>query len=120
MLELDIVNKINAQFVSLNRRLDKLEKKGLGNTQMLKNCGYYQGEYSMKECPCEESNNSEKVAYLGNLNQMNNPYLNTYNPGWRNHPNFSLRKNNGDFIRKQNFDTPEKKSSLEESLSKFI
>ena len=25
---------------------------------------------------------------------QNNPYSNTYNPGWRNHPNFSYRNNN--------------------------
>ncbi|XP_022157917.1 uncharacterized protein LOC111024527 [Momordica charantia] len=30
------------------------------------------------------------VYYLGNpQNSRNNPYSNTYNPGWRNHPNFS-------------------------------
>ena len=32
----------------------------------------------------------EQVDYLGNLGRtQNNPYSNTYNPGWRNHPNFS-------------------------------
>ena len=25
---------------------------------------------------------------------QNNPYSNTYNPSWRNHPNFSYQKNN--------------------------
>ena len=25
---------------------------------------------------------------------MSNPYSQTYNPGWRNHPNFSWRNNN--------------------------
>src|SRR5262249_16080952 len=33
----------------------------------------------------------EQVDYAGNFQrpQQNNPYSNTYNPGWRNHPNFS-------------------------------
>ena len=32
----------------------------------------------------------EQVDYLGNPGRpQNNPYSNTYNPGWRNHPNFS-------------------------------
>jgi len=29
-----------------------------------------------------------------NPRPQNNPYSNTYNPGWRNHPNFSHRNNN--------------------------
>ena len=29
-----------------------------------------------------------------NLHPQNNPYSNTYNPDWRNHPNFSYRNNN--------------------------
>ena len=34
----------------------------------------------------------EQANYVGNQfqgRQTNNPYSNTYNPGWRNHPNFS-------------------------------
>jgi hypothetical protein len=29
----------------------------------------------------------------GNFRLNNNPYSNTYNPDWRNHPNFSWRQN---------------------------
>jgi len=29
-----------------------------------------------------------------NLRPQNNPYLNTYSCGWRNHPNFTYRNNN--------------------------
>lgn len=33
----------------------------------------------------------EKVNYMQNLyRQQNNPYSNSYNPDWKNHPNFSL------------------------------
>ena len=35
--------------------------------------------------------NPVSVNYVGNFNRKNqsNPYSNTYNPGWRQHPNFS-------------------------------
>ena len=35
--------------------------------------------------------NPAPVIYVGNFNRQNqrNPYLNTYNLGWRQHPNFS-------------------------------
>ena len=32
----------------------------------------------------------EQVDYVSNVNRFRyNPFGNTYNPGWRNHPNFS-------------------------------
>ncbi|CAA0836839.1 Unknown protein, partial [Striga hermonthica] len=34
---------------------------------------------------------------------VNDPYSNTYNPGWRNHPNFSWSNNNNTQQRRQNF-----------------
>ncbi|KAL4366587.1 hypothetical protein GQ457_05G023200 [Hibiscus cannabinus] len=33
--------------------------------------------------------NPESSFYVGNFNRNNNPYSNTYNPRWKQHPNFS-------------------------------
>ncbi|KAL4352889.1 hypothetical protein GQ457_06G010670 [Hibiscus cannabinus] len=33
--------------------------------------------------------NPESSFYVGNYNRNKNPYSNTYNPGWKQHPNFS-------------------------------
>ncbi|KAJ8615758.1 hypothetical protein MRB53_035130 [Persea americana] len=45
----------------------------------------------MEECPnTSGGNNHENVSALS----LNNPYSNTYNPGWRNHPNFSWTQGN--------------------------
>ena len=74
----------------------------------------------------------EQVDYLGNpVRPQNNPYSNTYNPGWRNHPNFSWSNPayRGGNAPAPGFQRPlvpsaqppqEKKPSLEELLSKFI
>ena len=44
----------------------------------------------------EPTQPEETVNYVNNFNrQENNPYSNTYNPGWRNHPNFSWSNNSG-------------------------
>ncbi|KAL5569553.1 hypothetical protein UlMin_026128 [Ulmus minor] len=48
------------------------------------------------DCP----NNPVSVNYVGNYNsgnynRGNNPYSNTYNPGWRQHPNFSWSNQTG-------------------------
>ena len=51
----------------------------------------------------------ESVNYMGKFpNSNNNPYSNTYNPGWRNHPNFSwsqgqqLNQNNAGGVKPTN------------------
>lgn len=45
-------------------------------------CTYCEGAHLFEEC----SANHVFVNYMGN-NNHNNPYSNTYNLGWRNHPN---------------------------------
>jgi hypothetical protein len=35
----------------------------------------------------------EKANYVGQYPSKNNQFSNTYNPGWRNHPNFSWSNN---------------------------
>ncbi|KAG8499090.1 hypothetical protein CXB51_005497 [Gossypium anomalum] len=77
--------------------------------------------------PFNPTTEEEQVNYMGNNNfrSQNNPYSNTYNAGWKNHPNFSWSGQQNQ--RPQNpkgFQQPpyqqEKKSNLEEMLSKFI
>ncbi|XP_022019725.1 uncharacterized protein LOC110919775 [Helianthus annuus] len=52
---------------------------------------------SHKPGTCEQGvmfTGHEEVDYLGNqIRPQNNPYSNTYNPGWRNHPNFGWKAN---------------------------
>ncbi|KAF7827348.1 uncharacterized protein G2W53_018512 [Senna tora] len=55
--------------------------------QACENCGEM---HTLEQCPLI----LESVQYLANRN-ANNPYSNTYNPGWRNHPNFSWSQNQG-------------------------
>ncbi|KAK8585387.1 hypothetical protein V6N13_076261 [Hibiscus sabdariffa] len=53
----------------------------------------------------------EQASYLGNVNRnSNNPYSNTYNPGWHQHPNFSWNNqvgtNASSSNRQQNTNAP--------------
>ncbi|RVW69055.1 hypothetical protein CK203_052148 [Vitis vinifera] len=69
---------VQAKFATIMRRLDDLEAKGV---QECKTC-------------------LQQANALGTYKQYssNSPYSNTYNPGWRNHPNLSWRGgNNGQF-----------------------
>ena len=88
--ELDAMMALTAQVASLTNMV-----KGLtlppGNTALQPSqvaCVYCGGEHPYSQC----SANPESVNYVNNFNRgsnINNPYSNTYNPGWRQHPNFS-------------------------------
>ncbi|KAF7152131.1 hypothetical protein RHSIM_Rhsim01G0069400 [Rhododendron simsii] len=68
------------------------------------------------------NNGSEQANFVSNYQLQNNPYSNTYNPGWRNHPNFS-------WSNSQNISKPppgfqnqqeEKKLNMEEVMVQFM
>ena len=85
------------------------------------------------ECDCpyatETQGNHEQVNFVnqGNFRPNNNPYSNTYNPGWRNHPNFSWRNQNvqnpgnqsNQSNRGQNFGNQQPRN-LENMLQEFM
>ncbi|GAU32930.1 hypothetical protein TSUD_152910 [Trifolium subterraneum] len=68
---------------------------------------------------------SEEAMYLGNFKKNdpnNNPYSNTYNKGWRDHPNFGWGENQNQSqpqASSQNSQT-RKPSQLEDVLAQFI
>ena len=55
-------------------------------------CVYCGEGHLFDNCP----GNPTSVNYVGSFNKQNqdNPYSNTYNPGWRQHPNFSWSNQN--------------------------
>ncbi|KAL5543361.1 hypothetical protein UlMin_007145 [Ulmus minor] len=61
--------------------------------------------------------------YVSNFQRpQHNPYSNTYNPGWRNHPNLSWGNNQGGFKPSSSSYQPQEKkqTDLEGILGKFI
>ncbi|KAG8498696.1 hypothetical protein CXB51_005123 [Gossypium anomalum] len=72
------------------------------------------------------STEEEQVHYMGNNSRpQNNLYSNTYNVGWRNHPNFSWGGQGNQRPQhppgfQQSLYQQEKKSNLEEMFTKFI
>ena len=48
-----------------------------------------QFDHTIDTCPLYSSADQEQANYVGKYPFKNNPYSNTYNLGWRNHPNFS-------------------------------
>ena len=91
-----------AKLTSMMRKIESLETKfeTLGTREQVVNqinpalpagCTYYQSmSHVMEECPIFLT--QQGVPEHSNAafdRPANNPYSPTYNPGWRNHPNFA-------------------------------
>ncbi|XP_021279860.1 uncharacterized protein LOC110413413 [Herrania umbratica] len=88
--EIDALGTLTTQVAALSKKLDTLGVHAVQNSLVV--CEMCGDSHSYDQCPY----NSESVQFVGNFNrQQNNPYSNTYNPGWRNHPNFSWSNNAG-------------------------
>ncbi|KAK5833771.1 hypothetical protein PVK06_017629 [Gossypium arboreum] len=122
---IDSVTMLSNQVELLNKKIDGL----LGSTQghPVIRCDLSGGGVHTEYQPFNRTTEEEQVNYMGNNNfrSHNNPYSNTYNAGWRNHPNFSWGGQGNQMPQNpQGFQQPlyqqEKKPNLEEMLSKFI
>lgn len=115
--EVDALTNLTAQVAALTKAMQSVN---IQNNSTYELCG---GNYLSEKC----SSNAKSVQYVANFNrQQGNPYSNTYNPGWRNHLNFSWNNNASGFqggaaIRPdiwppgfQNSQPQEKKSSIDD------
>ncbi|KAL1156681.1 hypothetical protein V6Z11_A08G106800 [Gossypium hirsutum] len=83
------VTMLSNQVELFNKKIDSF----LGSTQVhpVMRCDSSGGGVHTEYQYFNATTEKEQVNYMGNNNfrSQNNPYSNTYNAGWRNHPNFS-------------------------------
>ena len=88
--EVDSWNLLNAKIDMLTKKLEATTK--ISNSMAVysyKHCG---GGHASLECQggfSQDSSIEQLNAFNNFQRNQRNPYSNTYNPGWRNHPNFS-------------------------------
>ncbi|XP_024977159.1 uncharacterized protein LOC112514788 [Cynara cardunculus var. scolymus] len=97
--ELDAISSLNVQIVALTNLVkNNLNLNGennqvqsiMTNSSMTESCVFCGENHSYEFCP----GNPVSVNYVGN-HTRNSPFSSTYNPNWRNHPNFSWAENPG-------------------------
>ncbi|XP_075109249.1 uncharacterized protein LOC142181035 [Nicotiana tabacum] len=97
VLELDVVSALSAQVSTLTNQVNQMtmiiNKQQAQPVQQVQIFCEVCGEGHMSNlCPV----NPEFVYFVGNANRgQTNQYGDTYNPNWRNHPNFSWGGNQG-------------------------
>nr|XP_009757215.1 PREDICTED: uncharacterized protein LOC104210106 [Nicotiana sylvestris] len=91
VLELDVISALSAQISTLTNHVNQMKlsinKQQAQPVQQVQIFCDVCGEGHMSNlCPA----NPESVYFIGNANRgQTNQYGDTYNPNWRNHPNFS-------------------------------
>ena len=97
--EVDGLNLVNAKLDSLTRKVEKLNFGG--QQSQVFSCEICGAGHATLECQSAgvypQDSSIEQLNALNNYNgrPQGNPYSNTYNPGWRNHPNFSWSNQGG-------------------------
>ena len=122
---------LQAKVTLLSRKLHELEIRRIHEIQIVGEpikrmpiCTLCQSaNHLVSECPrisAAKEIFKEQANAVGNFKQLhNNPYANTYNPGWRNHPNFSWRNNNCEpqyNARNDNVQGPVQSSAIQEVI----
>ncbi|XP_073064059.1 uncharacterized protein [Primulina eburnea] len=108
---------------------DTQPKMNMGKREIYSLCDMYKQRINL----CNNQSRNKFLAPLpGNFKRPNfEPFSQNYNPGWRNHPNFSWRNDNAaqfsqpHFQNQQNFQNyapyvPPPKRNLEDTLNSFI
>nr|GEW92640.1 DNA-directed DNA polymerase [Tanacetum cinerariifolium] len=97
------VSEVNTSY---DQRLDNLtslvEKLVTGNTQQVKAYGIYSVvSHPTDTCPTLQDGSPEKINTVGGFpgppQRKYDPFSNTYNPGWRDHHNFSYGSRSNNF-----------------------
>ncbi|XP_070005134.1 uncharacterized protein [Nicotiana sylvestris] len=130
VLELDVGSALSAQVSTLTNQVNQMtmiiNKQQAQPVQQVQIFCEVCGEGHMSNlCPA----NPESVYFVGNANRgQTNQYGDTYNPNWRNHPNFSWGGNKGNQKQywpqapQQQSSPPqaEQQVSLEEMMKKLM
>ncbi|CAJ2662794.1 unnamed protein product [Trifolium pratense] len=118
VFDVDTNTALLAQIEILNKKLaaKTLAEANVSQVQEVR-CDFCHGPHANGMCSLEAE--SEEANYAGGY-QKNNPYSNTYNPGWKDHPNLQWG-NQGSSSQGNSQNPPARKPSpLEETINKFM
>ncbi|XP_058766221.1 uncharacterized protein LOC131639782 [Vicia villosa] len=129
MYEISNLDRVNAKVDALTQKIENLTIAPVAAVAAVSpNCEIRgMSGYAAPECHLLAGVSPEPVNYAQII-----PYSNTYNPGWKNHPNFSCKNNNALYTpgqapsvppgyQKAPFAAPDvpRKSNLELMMEKF-
>lgn len=118
--EIDVISALTTQISTLSKQLGTLNVNAIQSTNL--SCEFCAGNHHSNECAAASqfAPAPEQVNQVADFNrQRNNPYSNTYNQGWRNHPNFAWSNNQNVQRPPPGFPPQEKKNELEDIVGQL-
>ncbi|KAL5541132.1 hypothetical protein UlMin_044349 [Ulmus minor] len=117
--DLDAFNKLAAQVALLNNNFKSLNVASVLDVSC-ENCAENHSNMECQFVGQAQENSPDQVNYVANNQRQFNPNSNYYNPGWRNHPNFSWSNNQNVQKPPSSFQAQEKKPTMEEAFTQFM
>lgn len=127
MHAVDQVTALQAQIEAMKREMQGLRVQQVAAvSHPCELCG---GPHSFQDCKAGEHYTNDvdpnQLNAMSDFRRPMDPYSNQYNPGWRNHPNFSWGNNNQHRPQPPAYQArplppQERKSNLEEMLTNFM
>ncbi|KAL5560436.1 hypothetical protein UlMin_036647 [Ulmus minor] len=117
--DLDAFNKLAAQVALLNNNFKSLNVASVLNVSC-ENCAENHSNVECQFVGQAQENSPDQVNYVANNQRQFNLNSNYYNPGWRNHPNFSWSNNQNVQKPPSGFQAQEKKPTMEEAFTQFM
>ena len=103
---------------------DSIDCQVSASSKQVHSLGNFQGGQNNYQRPIQNQfpNRGQDRFLKPQANPQNDPYSSTYNPGWRNHPNFSYKNQNQEPTPPPpEFQAPqEKKSDLEDLIRSYL
>ena len=121
--EIDNYTALSAQLAAIQKQLGvALKVNAIETSSSSLICDFCAGNHASGDCQVGNPfAQQEQANYVSNFQRgQGNPYSNTYNPGWRNHPNFSWGNNNNEHKQPPGFQQQQKRSNMENVLTKFM
>ncbi|KAF5449711.1 hypothetical protein F2P56_030128 [Juglans regia] len=117
--EIDSFYALTAQIATLSKKLDNINVSSIQSTNTI--AGNHMGVDCQMGNPFT-NNSLEQANFVSNYKRQSNPYSNTYNPGWRNHPNFIWSNSQNVANPPPGFQNQqqEKKPNKEEVMAQFM
>ncbi|KAL2481582.1 DNA-directed DNA polymerase [Abeliophyllum distichum] len=115
--EVDIITVLSVKIDYLAHKVESMSQSFYAMQTKKSTCEECGANHSTSECPIL-SQQFEQAEYIqGGQYLQDNPFSNTFNPGWRNHLNFFWRDNqNNNRPQVSQFQRPERTNSLEDNL----
>ncbi|XP_010242052.1 PREDICTED: uncharacterized protein LOC104586489 [Nelumbo nucifera] len=117
----DTYTALSVQIGALSKKIDEMQMAAM-HVQFV-TCDWCGGGHISTACQVGNQfrQSTEQVDFVGNFaRQQGNQYHHAFNLGWRGYPNQSWPNQHGPKPFPQNFHQLEKKSNLEELMTKFI